>query len=85
VRVLGWTALFTAGLLLGTVISTPLQFAAAVLAIFAVAALVVYTPTEQRRSEEEYARQWREQRSHLSPKFSHRDDQFDVFADRKFN
>jgi len=80
VRALGWTALFTAGLLLGTVISTPLQFAAAVLAIFAVAALVTYTPPEQRRTEAEYARRWREQRAHLSPKYSG-ESRYDVFTD----
>ena len=79
-RALGWTALFTAGLLLGTVVSTPLQFAAAVLAIFAVAALVTYTPPEQRRSEEEYARRWREQRAHLNPKYGS-ESRFDIFSD----
>ena len=78
-RALGWTALFTAGLLLGTLISTPLQFVAAVLVIFAVAALVTYTPPEQRRSEEEYARRWREQRAHLSPK--HGESRYDIFSD----
>lgn len=81
-RVFGWTALFASGLLLGTVISTPLQFAAAVLAIFAVAALVVYTPGEQRRSEERYAQEWRERRAHLSPKQYMPNDQFDIFSER---